>query len=833
MTPARVGPYLLLRELGRGGMGVVHVARDERLGREVALKLIKGVDLPDAREEERFLLEARAMGRLVHRNVVRLLDAGRADGHLYIATELIAGRSLEALVRAQGPLDPRLAARLGRELAEALQAAHLAGILHRDLKPGNVLLGADGVPKLLDFGLARLAQDERRLTRTGEIVGTPAFMAPEQAMSERELQGPATDVYGLGATLYQLVTGRPPFGGSSPIAVIKSVLEDAPRPPSALRRGLDRELERVILCCLEKDPARRYGSMAELGEELARCAAPRSQRGRRIGAALGVVIALGAAANVGLALRAGSAREGGVASTSTTSATPPRASHTPPRAEEPVASTSTSASTSLAPEEEERVTGPTLSLDADALGDPARFPGLEVGWPLGLERTPSGAIGLRASGQTQPELRLPLRHPGGAFRLAVTLEVDLLEPTNVLSLALVPRGEGEETSGARIRVSLGDRRRSLAAEPAPHFLEARVGPPPGQEAQTGRASLAGLRPGEPLRVEVVYQGRPGPRVTLRVERGSSLCLLETAPLDAPLRAGDGWLLRIGANPTQLEAAQTERRGGNPTCAVRARLRGLELQGLVPDAAPDTPAGRLARAARALHLDPQARDRARAELEALTSEAPLEAGWLRFLLEEQPAARARLLEGLWDLPGFDRRWRLELFALPPPWREALVEAWRRRLFPERDEKWLARWARWRVWGKKGGLTTPPEGVSELKGGEDFAFADQWVRAHEYFTDALVAFQAAGGAPHPGSEGFAAVWTGELERGLTLLRAEAEQGNKDAFMHTQWAIAAFRLGDEATGRLAWIKATLDPRRGPQDGLWQRIGRALLEQAAARQR
>ncbi|MCW8141536.1 MAG: serine/threonine protein kinase, partial [Planctomycetota bacterium] len=237
-------------------MGVVHVARDARLGRDVALKIIRGADLGDERAQERFLLEARAMARVVHRNVVRLLDAGRAGAYLYLATELVEGEDLAGLVGRQGPLEPRRAAALAVEVARALAALHAEGILHRDVKPHNVLLGADGVPRLLDFGVARVERDQR-LTATGEMIGTPAYMPPEQAGGERARQGPASDVYGLGATLYFLLTGQPPFAGGA-LSVIKAVLADPPPPPRSLRPDLDPALEAVVLTCLAKDPAERY-----------------------------------------------------------------------------------------------------------------------------------------------------------------------------------------------------------------------------------------------------------------------------------------------------------------------------------------------------------------------------------------------------------------------------------------------------------------------------------------------------------------------------------------------------------------------------------------------
>jgi len=207
---------------------------------------------PSARA--RFVDEARAMAELRHPNVVAVFEAGEAGGRPYLAAELVAGESLEESVTRGGPLEPERAVEVTLALWDALEAAHGRGILHRDVKPENVLLTAEGTPKLTDFGLARLAAREQRLTQTGEVLGTPGYMPPEQASGEKRRQGPVSDVYGLGATLYYLLSGRAPFEGPSRINLLKAVLTDD---PTSLRKhvpGLDPPLEAVVRRALEKEP---------------------------------------------------------------------------------------------------------------------------------------------------------------------------------------------------------------------------------------------------------------------------------------------------------------------------------------------------------------------------------------------------------------------------------------------------------------------------------------------------------------------------------------------------------------------------------------------------
>ncbi len=268
----RMGPYRLLGELGRGGMGVVHRAWDERLRREVALKTIPGVADPAVRE--RLLREARAAGKLRHPGIVGVFAAEQIDGVCVLALELVRGTSLEKKITTSGPLPPERAAALVRDVALAVAHAHDNGVIHRDLKSANVLLDAQELPHLTDFGVAR-DMNASAMTQTGVAVGTPAYMSPEQALGEPEKIGPATDVYGLGAVLYETLSGRAPFEGQNGIAILRQVIEDEPESPSAVRRArglaiVPRDLETVCLKALEKAPERRYERAQDLASDLER-----------------------------------------------------------------------------------------------------------------------------------------------------------------------------------------------------------------------------------------------------------------------------------------------------------------------------------------------------------------------------------------------------------------------------------------------------------------------------------------------------------------------------------------------------------------------------------
>ncbi len=274
--PPEIPGFEIERELGRGGMAVVYQAWQPRLARRVAIKVVSGDVGIDADDRRRWLREARAIGRVRHRNVVRLHEAGEHDGCLYLVLDLIAGGSLAA--RARGPLPPRIAAALVEQVARAVDELHRAGMLHLDIKPSNILLDgpADGpwdrvTPMVADFGIARTGNDPGA-TASGRlgVRGTPSFMAPEQVEGDRAAVGPRSDVHGLGATLYHLLTGRPPFQAASAIEVIDLVRTREPAPPSALVPGLPADLETIALACLRKDPQRRYASAAELADDLRR-----------------------------------------------------------------------------------------------------------------------------------------------------------------------------------------------------------------------------------------------------------------------------------------------------------------------------------------------------------------------------------------------------------------------------------------------------------------------------------------------------------------------------------------------------------------------------------
>jgi hypothetical protein len=263
----RFGPFTVGDELGRGGMGVVYRARHEGLGRDVALKLLAAGTYATGEQRRRFVSEARLAARVRHPGIVAIHDAGELDGQLYFAMDLVAGDDLGARLRA-GPLPSRTAATTIAAVARAVQHLHDSGILHRDLKPSNVLLDAAGTPHLADFGLARDESTEDAATATGTLLGTPEYMSPEQAAGRVRGLDARTDVYGLGAILYALLTGRPPFGGDTRMLTVMNVLEREPVPPRRLNPQVPAALQRICLRCLEKDPGRRYPTAAAVSDDL-------------------------------------------------------------------------------------------------------------------------------------------------------------------------------------------------------------------------------------------------------------------------------------------------------------------------------------------------------------------------------------------------------------------------------------------------------------------------------------------------------------------------------------------------------------------------------------
>jgi predicted Ser/Thr protein kinase len=277
-----LGDYELLDEVGRGGQGVVFRARQKSLNRIVALKVIGLGQWASKAHLKRFRLEAEAAASLDHPCIVPIYEVGERDGQCYFSMKFVEGGQLDEVVK-QTAMPIRQAAELIAKLARTVHYAHEHGILHRDIKPGNILLDAKGEPRLTDFGLARLVETESTVTRTLEVLGTPSYMAPEQAAGNNTKLINATDVYGLGAVLYQLLTGHPPFAGGTTYETIKLLLETEPWAPRLWNPKLDRDLSIICLKCLEKDPQRRYPSALALAEDLERWLRHEPIQARRTG----------------------------------------------------------------------------------------------------------------------------------------------------------------------------------------------------------------------------------------------------------------------------------------------------------------------------------------------------------------------------------------------------------------------------------------------------------------------------------------------------------------------------------------------------------------------
>jgi TolB-like protein/Tfp pilus assembly protein PilF len=263
------GDYELLEQIGRGGQGVVFRARQKSLNRIVALKVIGLGQWATKAHLKRFRLEAEAAASLEHPGIVPIHEVGERDGSCYFSMKFVEGGQLDEVTR-RSPMSIRQAVELIAKVARTVHYAHEHGILHRDIKPGNILLDAKGEPHLTDFGLARLVESESSVTHTLEVLGTPSYMAPEQAVGNNAAISSATDVYGLGAVLYQLLTGQPPFAGGTTYETIKLLLDTEPRQPRQLNPKIDRDLSTICLKCLEKDPKRRYSSALALAEDLER-----------------------------------------------------------------------------------------------------------------------------------------------------------------------------------------------------------------------------------------------------------------------------------------------------------------------------------------------------------------------------------------------------------------------------------------------------------------------------------------------------------------------------------------------------------------------------------
>ncbi len=268
------GEYEILEKLGAGGMGVVYKARQKKLNRIVALKMIRSGELANSSDVQRFEAEAKAAAKLSHPGIVSVHEVGIHDGHHFYTMDYVEGGNLSQLHRDE-PVAAKHAVKLVRQLAESMHYAHSKGIIHRDLKPANILLNANGEPRITDFGLAKRIRDEDEsqsptMTESGQILGTAGYMSPEQASGKSRLVGPSSDIYSLGAVLYALLTSRAPFVGETPSHTIMQVLQSEPISPRKLNPSVPRDLETICLKCLEKEPHKRYGTAKLFADDLSR-----------------------------------------------------------------------------------------------------------------------------------------------------------------------------------------------------------------------------------------------------------------------------------------------------------------------------------------------------------------------------------------------------------------------------------------------------------------------------------------------------------------------------------------------------------------------------------
>lgn len=265
--PFQLGNYMLHEELGRGGMGIVYRATRLTDGLDVAIKMMLKGDFASDIDRQRFYAEADAAARLHHPNIVPILEIGEHKGRSFFCMKLVIGLTLSERL-ARGPIPSRRAATILQQVAEAIDYAHDQGVLHRDLKPSNILLDDEGVPYVADFGLAKLDRGRASLTKTGAVLGTPSYMAPEQAAGARGTVGQSSDIYSLGAILYHMLTGKPPFLGATPVDTVLMVLEQDPVAPYVLNRRVDRMLEMVAMRCMQKPQDLRYSTAGDLAADL-------------------------------------------------------------------------------------------------------------------------------------------------------------------------------------------------------------------------------------------------------------------------------------------------------------------------------------------------------------------------------------------------------------------------------------------------------------------------------------------------------------------------------------------------------------------------------------